>query len=146
MNDKVKAVEELFKTGSVNCAQAVLSVYGKELGLDSALGTRLASGFGAGMGRQGLICGAVSGAFLVLSLTYQINDPDAKEKVYSLIQDFTYRFKKRHGSIVCAELLGYDISTSEGFAAVKEQKLTETICPNCVKDAAEILQELLETH
>jgi len=88
----------------------------------------------------------VTGAFLVLGLRYgaiQAADLQAKEKTYALVREFAARFQARNGSLICKELLGYDISTADGVRQVKARNLLETRCAKFVQDAAEILEDLL---
>ncbi|HOW43169.1 MAG TPA: C-GCAxxG-C-C family protein [Candidatus Omnitrophota bacterium] len=130
-----------FKEG-FSCSQAILSAYGKELGIDNKTALKIASAFGGGMARMGETCGAVTGAFMVIGLKYAV-DKNSKDKVYAVVKEFVDGFKARNRSIVCKELLGYDMSTPEGMNAIKEKKLVGTICPKLVKDAAEILEQIL---
>jgi hypothetical protein len=55
----------LFSQG-LSCSQAVFSEYAGEYGLDKDAASKIASGFGGGMGRMGLTCGAVTGAYIVI--------------------------------------------------------------------------------
>ena len=83
---------------------------------------------------------------MVIGLKYgkiKPDDNDAKEKTYVLVQEFSERFVERNESLNCTELLGYDLGTPEGRAKVKEQNLIVTVCEKLVRDAAEILEELL---
>jgi C_GCAxxG_C_C family probable redox protein len=130
----------------LSCTQAVLSTYCSEFGLSRDIALRVACGFGGGMGRMGKTCGAVTGAFLVLGLKYggtDATDNDKEEKTYALVREFTNEFKLRNGHIGCNELLGYDISTPEGRKEAQEKGLFSTLCPKLVRDAAEILEQLL---
>ena len=131
--------------GGFSCAPAVLSAYASEFGLDIETALKIATGFGAGMGRMGETCGAVTGAFMVIGLKYgksKADDNQAREKTYELVREFVSRFKTRNGSIVCKELLGCDLSTSEGMKLAKETGVTVTLCPKFVQNAAEILEEI----
>jgi C_GCAxxG_C_C family probable redox protein len=130
-------------SGKMNCSQAVLTAFCEEYGLSPALARQLALGFGGGMGRTGKTCGAVTGAYMVIGLKHELNAQNGqqvKERVYALVNEFTRRFTQVNGSIVCKELLGYDLSTPEGSAAAKEKGLFTTLCPKFVKDAVEILE------
>jgi C_GCAxxG_C_C family probable redox protein len=126
-----------------NCSQAVLSAYAGHFGFDGQSALRLASGFGGGMGRMAGTCGAVTGAFMVLGLKYGRASPsqEAKETIYERIREFADRFKARNGSLTCKDLLGCDISTVEGLELAKS--LFATTCPKFVRDAVEILEEML---
>ena len=64
MNRIEKAVGK-FKEG-FNCAQSVLYSYADELGLPDDLAMKIATGFGGGMGRTQEVCGAVTGALMVI--------------------------------------------------------------------------------
>ncbi|WXG39421.1 MAG: C-GCAxxG-C-C family protein [Candidatus Freyarchaeum deiterrae] len=145
MNNVERAVS-VFKEG-FSCSQAILSTYGTQFfGLDREIALKISGAFGSGMSRMGETCGAVTGAFMVIGLKYgqtRVEDVESKEKAYRMVKEFVNKFKSRNGSIVCRELLGCDVSTPEGMKLAKEKKLFRTICPNFVKDAAEIIEQIL---
>jgi C_GCAxxG_C_C family probable redox protein len=128
-----------------NCSQAVLSAHAEQFGLDGNSALRLASGFGGGMGRMAGTCGAVCGAFMVLGLKFGRATPtqEAKETIYARIREFADRFKARNGSLTCKDLLGCDISTAKGHELAKKKGRFSTTCPRLVRDACEILEEML---
>ena len=135
-----------FKQGFA-CSQAVLSAYAEEFNLHRDKALKVAAGLGGGMGRMGLTCGAVTGAYMVIGLKYggiEGSDQQAKQKTYQVVREFTARFNARHDTTVCKDLLGIDISTAEGFEKAKQQGLLQTRCPLFVADAAEILDDLLK--
>jgi len=70
-------------------------------------------------------------------------DEAAKQKTYELVRDFVRQFKERHGTITCRELINVDISTPEGLQAARDRQLFATICHPLVKDAVEMLEEIL---
>jgi len=128
-----------------NCAQAVLGTYGPEFGLSKEEGFRVATGFGGGS-HIGGICGAVTGAFMVLGLKYGNSvaaESEKKWETYEKVGEFVKAFKARKGAIGCAELLGCDISRPEGMKEAHERGLFREVCPGLVRDAAEILEEML---
>jgi C_GCAxxG_C_C family probable redox protein len=131
----------------LNCAQAVFSAYAAQLGFDETTALKIAAGFGGGMGRMAETCGAVTGAFMVLGLRFgpTTADREAKEAMAARIRDFAARFKAHHGTIVCRDLLGCDISTPPGQQEARDKGLFTTTCPRVVRDACEILDALLET-
>ena len=98
------------------------------------------------MGRMGEQCGAVTGALMVIGLKYgmtKAKDEGARDKTYELVREFVAKFKSRHGSIRCRELLGCDLSNDEGLTTAREKGLFDTLCPQLVRDAAEILEEIV---
>jgi C_GCAxxG_C_C family probable redox protein len=124
----------------------VLSTYGPRFGLDRETGLRIAGAFGAGIARTGETCGAVTGALMVLGLKHaklRPDDDDSRELSYALAQEFMDAFRERNGSLLCRDLLGVDVSTPEGLAAVRKQDLFATVCPRYVREAAELLDKLL---
>ncbi len=145
MNKPERAVA-LFKEG-FSCSQAVLAAYGEQFDLKQELALRIAGAFGGGMGRMGETCGAVTGAIMVLGMKFgstTAGDLKARENAYAVVREFVHRFKGRNVSTLCRELLDCDISTPEGMKRAKEEGLIKQTCPKFVKDAAEILDQLLE--
>lgn len=140
-----KAVS-LFRTGC-NCSQAILGAYAEELGLPVEVASRLAAGFGGGMGRMAGTCGAVTGAYMVLGLKFgpeETGDREKNEVLYARLRDFAARFEADHRSTCCRDLTQCDISTPEGLAAARERHVFATECPKFVKGAAELLDSMLD--
>jgi len=143
--NRVEQAVSCYKEG-FSCAPAVFSAYALEFGVDIETALKIATGFGAGMGRMGGTCGVLTGAFMVIGLKYgktKAEDDQAKEKTYELVREFAKRFKSRNGTIVCNELLGCDLGTPEGMKLAKEKGAIDTLCPRFVQDAVEILEEML---
>jgi hypothetical protein len=83
---------------------------------------------------------------MVLGLKHgqtQAEDKPAKEEMYALAREFMVRFEVRNGSILCQELLAYDISTPEGMQLIKDKGLFTSLCPRLVSNAVEIVEQLL---
>ena len=126
-----------------NCAQAILSTYCEEFGLDKETAFKVSCGLGAGMGRLQETCGAVSGAYLLIGLMhgkYTIDGDPAKEKTYALVQEFARRFEERNNTTKCRDLLEIDL-INDDKRAIAEQ--VAKVCPKMVQDAAEIIEEML---
>jgi C_GCAxxG_C_C family probable redox protein len=134
-----------FKKG-FTCSSAVLSAFSEELGLDSGTAKKIACGFGAGISKSGNICGAVSGAILVIGLKYgktKQGDDAATEKTRALVREFMQEFGQRHGSVNCTDLLGYNLSKPDEYVKARDSTLFVTKCPELVSDAAAILEKIL---
>lgn len=140
--DHVQISQERFAQG-FNCSQAVFSAYASRFGMDDESALKLASPFGGGVARQGNVCGAVTGALMVLGLQRGSAAAVNNEAAYRVAEEFIKEFQARHGSILCNELIGYDLSTPAGLQDAREQKVFKTICPGLVKHAAELAGELL---
>ena len=96
------------------------------------------------MARQGHVCGAVSGAILAVGLSHGSATPEGKEETYKVAREFIRRFEEKHGTIICCQLIGCDISTPEGLQRARESGVIREVCPQVVHDAADILQTVLE--
>jgi C_GCAxxG_C_C family probable redox protein len=145
MTHEIDAAHSAFSDG-FSCSQAILSSFSEGLGLDRTTALRISSAFGGGIAGRGLTCGAVTGALMVIGLRHgriRAEDTASKEKTYELSREFIRRFTERHGSTVCRDLLGVDISTPEGKQRASDEGLSETRCPAYVRSAAEILTALL---
>lgn len=133
--------------GSWNCAQSVLGVFCSDLGLDREMAMKLASGFGSGMARRQDMCGAVSGAIMVVGLQHgqaREDEQAAKEKAYRLSREVMDRFQAEFGSCLCRELLpGLDLATEAGHQRYKAEGWSEKVCRPCVRFAVRILEEIL---
>ena len=143
---RVKTAVACFRDG-FSCSQAVFSTYATQLGLNREAALKIAGAFGGGMGNMGETCGAVTGAFMAIGLKHSrsiAEDRQSREKTYSLVNEFVDKFRARNGSIICRELLGYDLSTPEGINMVREKKLRDTLCTRLVQDAAEIIEQIFE--
>lgn len=123
-----------------NCAQSTFAPFAKRLDMDLDLALKIATPFGGGMGYAGQICGAVSGALMVIGLVFGITAYDREQKVacYDLARAFQARFKSMHSSLTCPGLLGWNIGIPGELARVREDDLFHTLCPQLVGDAARI--------
>ena len=147
MKTKSEAATERFLAG-YNCAQSVLYAYGPDFGLDEETALKGATGLGAGMGRRGEVCGALTGGILVLGLKYGRGgqqDRSATEETYQKTLELMARFEKRHGSCFCRVVLdGCDLRTAEGQRFFKEHDLLHKKCVGCVQSVVEDLARMVE--
>ena len=127
-----------------NCAQAVLSVFCEKYGMDMETALKISCGLGAGV-RSGEVCGAVSGAVLVVGLKHGhhiAEDKESKANCYAKTEELLNEFRKAHKTIICRDILSVDISTNDGRTQAQDGNLFRTICDNVVGDAVTILEEL----
>jgi C_GCAxxG_C_C family probable redox protein len=143
--DRSQVATDNMKVHKMNCAQAVLAAYCEELGweLDDAL--RVAMGFGGGMGYTGGMCGAVTGAYMVIGLKIDFKADqlqECKEKAYTLVHEFDAKFRQLRGSVLCGELLGYDLRDPAQIEAARAEGAFAATCPGLVAHAVKILESL----
>ncbi len=136
---KADLVENQFS--KFNCAQTVFSLFASDLEIDEKTALKIASGFGGGMACAET-CGAVTGAYMVIGMKYghATSNPDDKAKTKQLIEKFNTEFKKAHGTLICKNLTGFDISTPEGSAAASDADVFRTKCPAFIKTACNLLE------
>jgi C_GCAxxG_C_C family probable redox protein len=142
--DRINNAANKFNRGYA-CSQAILTEYCELFDLDEETALKISAGFAGGM-RNGKACGAFTGAIMVLGLkfgTEGCEKAEGRKKVYEAVVEFTKRFEQLHGSTDCEKLLGCNIGTPEGMLKAKEENLFITICPKCIKNAAEILESML---
>ena len=128
-----------------NCAQAVFAAFASELGLNEEQALKICGCFGSGM-RKGEVCGACTGALMALGLKYgqsEVEDLESKIKTNDVAQKFLDLFQKENGSYICKELLGCDISTSQGVQYALDNNLFVEFCPKMVESATIIAEKLL---
>ncbi|MCL2480543.1 MAG: C-GCAxxG-C-C family protein [Spirochaetaceae bacterium] len=146
MNTKADIAAEIFSKG-FNCAQAVFSSHSADFGVDATMAKKIAGAFGGGMAHNGEVCGAVTGAFMLIGLKYGKcieGDDDSKAKTYKLASDYIEKFKKEFGSINCTDLLKYDLRIEKEAEKARELGLFKTLCPILVKRSVELVEEILE--
>lgn len=129
-----------------SCCTGVLAAYAPEVGMEKDLAAGIGRGMAGGVGGLGHVCGAVSGAVMVIGLKTtnegNIHDMAASFDTMDTVKEFISRFEEQHSSIQCRELTGCDISTREkSAAAMKENAFAN--CPKFVKSAVTILDDIL---
>lgn len=137
MNSIEKAVH-LFEKGYM-CSQAVFAAFSEDYALSKEQALKIGACFGSGM-RKGEVCGACTGALMVLGLKYG----DDKTKSNEVCERFLDEFEKENGSYICRDLLGCDIGTPEGVKEAVDNNLFKEFCPIMVESAAKIVDEILK--
>lgn len=127
METRKHIAAERKRCGSHNCAQAILCTYADKAGIDEETARNIANSFGAGMGNMEGTCGALVGAGTTLGMATK----DRAKSMKGMKQMMT-KFQQRNGATQCKLLKGV------GTKVVLRE------CPDCVADAAEFLEELLD--
>ncbi len=136
-----------YMEGNYNCAQSIVKAFASETGISENEIIHLAFPLGGGLGRQGYVCGALSGAGMILGAKYGKllrGKETYRDRIYGLTQKLLEQFKNKQGTILCRELLHFDPSTPEGLMAARKAGVFTTKCPLFVYEAAVILEELLK--
>ena len=144
MTHKEKALE-LFKK-KYHCSQAVLAAFAEECGLTEKQALKLGACFGGGM-RKGEVCGACTGALMVLGSLYgQYDKTDliSRETADKVSDKMMEGFAAISGSYLCKDLLECDISTDEGIVYALEHNLFTEFCPQMVANAVDVLEQIIQ--
>ena len=118
-----------------NCAQSVVMAFSEDFGIDKKTAAMMSEGFGGGMGRMRLTCGAVTGMFFVVGLKYSKGAPKDMEnrmKIYETVRKLSAEFESKMGSTVCSDLI-----------ADRDPHGKQNSCRDVVGMAAEILEKHL---
>jgi C_GCAxxG_C_C family probable redox protein len=111
----------------LNCAESVLLTMARYWGLRPACIPQIASPFGAGMGRCGLTCGAVTGALMAIGLKMGRRTPEKDNRAcYGAARKFMSKFEKRFGDTACYGLTGVEVWTAAGRREWKKQGMRQT--------------------
>ena len=138
MTHEEKAVQ-YYENGYL-CSQSVLAAYAEEYGLMEEQALKLGTCLGAGM-RMGEVCGACTGALMVLGLVH--DDPKNRMAANENSKWFLSAFRNANGSYLCNDLLGCDVRTPEGVQYARDNHLFTEFCPKMVASAVKILEEIL---
>lgn len=146
-SEKGRRAVELFRQG-YNCSQSVVGAWAEDIGLNFETAVKISAGFGGGMGRMREVCGAVTGAFMVLSMHFSTgrSDPESKKEMYVIIQDFAKRFKEENkfDSIICREMLGLGGADKPVPAVRSEEYYKKRPCPELCGLSAALLEEFIK--
>ena len=150
LKDRITCAVDNFMQG-YGCCQSVVAAFADIYGLDDVMAKRIAAGFGGGVGRMRMMCGAVSSLVILAGLESgqtAADDREGKSACYKLVQQLLATFKERNGSIVCAELLGLGGVKPQPVTHVPDERNAEYYkvrpCARKVESAARVFAEYLD--
>ncbi len=121
-----------------SCSQSVLMTLAEHLGIqDPTLLTKAATGFSAGMGNCGSVCGALTGSIMAAGLKLGTAEPGREKRVpcSRFVRALYLQFEKQHGTVSCQTLTGVDFSDPQEAAKARENKVHKKICEPLVQAA-----------
>jgi C_GCAxxG_C_C family probable redox protein len=129
-----KAVE-LFASG-FNCTESVLLALSEQFHEESPIIPRIATGFGAGIGRSGQICGALSGSVMAIGLLKGCDNGEGEREkrnaAYESVLQMIKAFEKEFGNSQCRILTQCDLQTQKGKEKYRKQEHRKNLCPKFV--------------
>ena len=134
------------------CCQSVVAAFADMYNLDDTMAKRIAAGFGGGVGRMRMMCGAVSGIVVLAGLDCgqtEGDDREGKSECYKVVQELLGKSREQNGSLICAELLGlkgYEKAHSSYVASPRTAEYYKTRpCAAKVESAARIFAEYIKS-
>ena len=100
---RVSRAVDYFMQG-YGCCQSVVAAFSDLYGMDEEMALKVGAGFGGGVGRLRMMCGAVSGLVVLAGLDCGETDGsnrEGKSACYKVVQDLLEQFKQANGSIIC---------------------------------------------
>lgn len=149
LEERVARAVDNFMQG-YGCCQSVVAAFADLYGLDETMAKRIAAGFGGGVGRMRMMCGAVSGIVILVGLDCgQIEGADrqGKSACYKVVQQLLAESKEENGSLICAELLGLKGPVPMGNYVASERTkeyYKQRPCAAKVESAARIFARYLD--
>ena len=151
IEERVNRAVDNFMAG-YGCCQSVVAAFSDLYGLDETLAKKIAAGFGGGVGRLRMMCGAVSGIVMLVGLDCgqtEGSDREGKSACYKVVQDLLTQFKEENGSIICAEILGIQGHAKAQSSYVASARTAEYYksrpCAAKVESAARIFANYLKS-
>jgi C_GCAxxG_C_C family probable redox protein len=142
-NDDIVNLAKSFAEKGWLCSESVLLAISEWLGIRNELIPRIASGFGAGIGGRGSVCGAISGGVMALGLKFGRADPKQENRAYTFSSELLTRFEKEFGHVTCRELTGCDFTTEAGRIRYADEKMWATKCGQYIAGATAIVFEII---
>jgi len=149
LEERVQRAVDNFMAG-YGCCQSVVAAFADLYGLDDTLAKKVAAGFGGGVGRLRMMCGAVSGIVMLVGLDCgqtEGSDREGKSACYKVVQELLEKSKADNGSLICAEILGlegYEKAQNSYVASARTTEYYKTRpCAAKVESAARIFAKYL---
>ena len=138
---------DMLRKKDYNCAQCLLAAFEDLTGLPRETSLAIAGGLGGGIGGcQAEVCGALSGAVLVLGMMHPHNEEDPAQKAATgkLVKEFVSRFSARFNDKVnCRDpLQEKDLQPVPEVAELGATKHCETLIVSAVAMLYDYLEEL----
>lgn len=150
LNERVERAVENFMQG-YGCCQSVVAAFADLYGMDEMMAKRIAAGFGGGVGRMRMMCGAVSGIVMLVGLDCgqtEGSDREGKSACYKVVQELLAQSQAENGSLICAEILGLKGHEKAQCSYVASPRTAEYYktrpCAAKVESAARIFADYLK--
>jgi len=150
LDSRIARAVDNFMAG-YGCCQSVVAAFADLYGLDDVQAKKIAAGFGGGVGRLRMMCGAVSAIVMLVGLDCgqtEGSDREGKSACYKVVQQLLARSEAENGSLICAEILGikgHEKAHSNYMASARTAEYyRQRPCAAKVESAARIFADYLK--
>ena len=150
LDERVTRAVENFMAG-YGCCQSIVAAFADLYGLDDTLAKKIAAGFGGGVGRMRMMCGAESGIVMLVGLhcgQTEGSNREGKSACYKVVQELLEQSRQQNGSLICAEILGlkgYEKASCSYIASPRTAEYYKSRpCAAKVESAARIFADFLK--
>lgn len=147
--ERVQRAVDNFMQG-YGCCQSVVAAFADLYGFTPEQAKRVGAGFGGGVGRLRMMCGAVSGIVMLVGMDCgqtEGSDREGKSACYKVVQKLLHESEQENGSLICADLLGLSGRVVRGNYQASERTAEyykTRPCAAKVESAARIFARYLE--
>ena len=129
-----------------NCAESVyLTIFRDYYKMDVT--PKTVTAYGGGIARTGSICGAVNVAIMGISQKYGRENP---KQLFYITQrpvfEFLERISGKFGSVICSKITNCQLTTKEGIAKFRDEKVKEQKCTPLVREVIEAFLFVVEDY
>ena len=108
LHNRVDLAVDYFMQG-YGCCQSVVAAFADIYGFTEEQALRIGAGFGGGVGRLRMVCGAVSALVILVGMDCGQtigSDRAGKAACYKVVRQLLEQSERENGSLICAEILG----------------------------------------
>ena len=137
--------EELFRSG-YSCAEAIFKAFSEAGGYASEVAQRASTMFIGGMSNQGLTCGTLVGALMVIGAQQSDADPGNKpprQAAQDLGAELIRWYAEQKGPTACKVLLNLDLSDPDQASQFSMDTHFDGVCAPLMRETSEWLLEHL---
>ncbi|MCX8168715.1 MAG: C-GCAxxG-C-C family protein [Candidatus Methanomethylicia archaeon] len=149
MNEKILSETLNWMKKGYTCSESVILAFSGIAKIPEELTPKIATGFSAGIGRIGEICGAISAGVIIIGAIYgrvSLEDINGYEKCIGKVQKLIYKFQEKYGEIHCEKLIGLKLIKEEDRERFRIENLKEKKCMRFIEDIVRILMEIIREN
>ena len=102
--DRVQHTMDFHRNQGLNCAQAIITAFGKELDINPTTAKMLGRPLAGGIGHRADTCGYLTAACLILAKAFDNADENqARQDTNKAVAELFKKFEEKRGSASCRD-------------------------------------------